>query len=308
MGYKLSWDNITLPILVWDRNNQSQHTVAQTKIWLQFPPETKLQEKPNILEYLEHHSGRMNINEIPSLLRNIASHCDATELGISLHFPYFRSKTNAITAQFDVRLTEQGHIDFVLRLCLALTHQRQIDVSIRSQEFIWIEALDEALKDLPVLEIDRLRIEIQERLNPFNPTWVHVLYTELQPEGVNLSQEWSTPLTSSQVSVPNHYPQKTPKSNQSFGDWLKEQRVHRKLSQQDLASALRISNSNLSRLESGLKEPSANLLMLLANHWSYSLDHLLLRARHPSTEMLEVVAGDIDGFLYWMNIRSGENR
>jgi len=307
MAYKLSWDNITLPILVWDRNNQSQHTVAQTKIWLQFHDEIELNEKPNIFEYLEHHSGRMNINEIPSLLRSIASQCVAKELGISLCFPYFRSKTNAITAQFDVRLTEHGNIDFVLRLCLALTHQRQLDVSIRSQEFIWIESLDESLKDLPVLDISSLRKEIKDRIAQFNPTWVHVLYTELHPQGMNLSQEWSWPSELSKASAP-HHPQKTPKSNQSFGGWLKEQRIHRQLSQQELGTALQISNSNLSRLEAGLKEPSAHLLMLLANHWSYSLDHLLLRARHPSTEMLEVVAGDIDGFLYWMNARSLRDR
>ena len=142
--------------------------------------------------------------------------------------------------------------------------------------------------------------DIKEKLAQFRPTWTEVVYTEKTEEVTRChTWVWTDQDLPKVVSIDG----KKTVPNQSFGDWLREQRTHRKLSQQELASALNISNSNLSRIESGVKEPTLVLLHSLAKHWGYSIDHLMLMARHPSSEMLEILASDIDGFLHWMNTR-----
>jgi DNA-binding XRE family transcriptional regulator len=298
MSYRVCWDDLTLAIIVWDRANQSQHTVAKAQIWMNLLEDQSPPKSNDVLEYLEQHSGRMNINEIPSLLKNISIQCKPEKLGISLEFPYFRSNTTALPARFDVSLLPNSKIDFVLKIHVWRTPQHKITVSIRSEIFVWIEALEEALMSIKISEPTNVREQIKEKLAVFQPSWSEVIYTE-KKEDVTCSHTWTwennefpkSPIPELSRSI----------IHQTFGEWLKEQRMHRKLSQQELASALKVSNSNLSRVESGVKVPTITLLNSLSKHWGYSIDHLMLRARHPSNEMLEALAGDIDGFLHWMN-------
>ena len=300
MSYRVSWDDLTLAIIVWDRTNQSQHTVAKAQIWMELSSEQSAPETRDVLEYLEQHSGRMNINEIPSLLKNISAQCNSEKLGISLDFPYFRSNTTAFPARFDVCLLPNSKVDFVLNIHVWKTPQHKITVSIRSELFIWIEELEEALMAVTVADPAVVQKEIKEKLAHFRPTWTEVVYSE-KTEEVSRTHTWVW----TEKDLPKVASEGVNKAvpNQSFGNWLREQRTHRKLSQQELANALMISNSNLSRIESGVKEPSIDLLHSLAKHWGYSTDHLMLMARHPSQEMLEILASDIDGFLHWMNTR-----
>ena len=297
MEHRLSWGNMTLAIEVWDRTHQRQHTVATSRLWMDCNPDHSIPTTKDIVNTIEQHSGRMNINDIPSLLSIIAKRYDVKSLGLSLCFPYFRNKTTAVTTSFDVSLHPDTGVDFILRIELSLSVQYKIEVAIRSERFIWIEELEERLSNLSGRNILSLQQEVANRLQTFQPTWFSAEITEQTDGELQQSIQWSWP----QGVSPKQRPKSTPRSGQPFGLWLKEQRTQRQLSQQQLANALAISNSRLSRIESDQHAPTKSMLTNLAHHWGYDPNHLLLRARQPSTEMLNAIAEDVDGFLSWLN-------
>ena len=62
---------------------------------------------------------------------------------------------------------------------------------------------------------------------------------------------------------------------QGLGERLMEQRVLRKLSQKEVASAVGVSVSVISNYEHGERTPSVETLMLLAGLYRCSVDYLL---------------------------------
>lgn len=58
---------------------------------------------------------------------------------------------------------------------------------------------------------------------------------------------------------------------------LRELREERNLSQQDVANAIKTSQTNIGRWEKKLNEPTANFLIQLANFFECSIDYLVGR-------------------------------
>ena len=58
-------------------------------------------------------------------------------------------------------------------------------------------------------------------------------------------------------------------------DRLKNAREDRDISQQEIADLLEITQSNYSKIETGIQEPSLNQLMMIANFFNLTIDELL---------------------------------
>lgn len=86
---------------------------------------------------------------------------------------------------------------------------------------------------------------------------------------------------------------------QPFGGWLKRCREGRGLSQRAMAERAGIAASVLSRIESGSREPSEEVLPKLAAALSMDPSKLALRAGRVPPEMLQRIQADPDGFLAW---------
>lgn len=61
----------------------------------------------------------------------------------------------------------------------------------------------------------------------------------------------------------------------NFCDRLKNAREDRDISQQEMADLLNITQSNYSKIETGIQEPSLNQLMIIAEHFNLTIDELL---------------------------------
>ena len=61
----------------------------------------------------------------------------------------------------------------------------------------------------------------------------------------------------------------------NFCDRLKNAREDRDISQQEMADLLNITQSNYSKIETGIQEPSLNQLMLIAEYFNLTIDELL---------------------------------
>ena len=58
-------------------------------------------------------------------------------------------------------------------------------------------------------------------------------------------------------------------------DRLKNAREDRDISQQEMADLLETTQSNYSKIETGVQEPSLNQLMIIAKHFNLTIDELL---------------------------------
>lgn len=58
-------------------------------------------------------------------------------------------------------------------------------------------------------------------------------------------------------------------------DRLKNAREDRDISQQEMADLLEITQSNYSKIETGIQEPSLNQLMIIAEYFKLTIDELL---------------------------------
>lgn len=64
-----------------------------------------------------------------------------------------------------------------------------------------------------------------------------------------------------------------------FGEFLKNLRVEKKLSQRQLANLAKISNTEVSRIETGKRQnPSPNILKAIAPHLEISCSELMIKA------------------------------
>lgn len=74
-----------------------------------------------------------------------------------------------------------------------------------------------------------------------------------------------------------------------FGSRIKEVREDRKLTQEQLAEMLSITTKHLSKIETGLRGPSVQLLISLAEELNISTDYLLGLNIERNGEMLRDV-------------------
>ena len=101
-----------------------------------------------------------------------------------------------------------------------------------------------------------------------------------------------------------HQPHSKPASQfetMDFGQWLKQIRVSRKLSQQDLSEKIGTSPSFLSRVEKGEKRLSTIVLKRLANALGLDEDIVQLRAGVVPDRFLQSIATAPEDFLGWAN-------
>lgn len=68
-----------------------------------------------------------------------------------------------------------------------------------------------------------------------------------------------------------------------FGKRLRDLRVHRGLSQEELGKILSLDKSTISLYESGKREPAQDTLQQIADYFKVSLDYLMGRTDQPIT-------------------------
>ena len=77
----------------------------------------------------------------------------------------------------------------------------------------------------------------------------------------------------------------------AFKDVLKELRINRGLTQDDLAKALKVSRSTIGMYESGSREPDYEILETIADYFNVDIDYLLGRTL-KTTKLIESITSD----------------
>jgi GTP cyclohydrolase I len=173
---KVGVTNIRYPIVVDDRINQTQATVAELDIFVELLHEHRGTHMSRFIEVLTHYHKENLIQKLPDFLLEIKKSLQAETAYISLRFPYFIEKTAPVSKissllaydcffeavySKEYQLTIGTHVP-ITSLCPCSkeishygAHNQRSIVTVKAtlQEFIWIEEIIEIIESCASSEI-----------------------------------------------------------------------------------------------------------------------------------------------------------
>jgi GTP cyclohydrolase IB len=121
--------DLRYPIVVLDRANQRQQTVARLRMSVNLPHEFKGTHMSRFLEVLNQHRGEVTMHTLPAILAELKARLDAESARVEVEFPYFLERSAPATgarALMDYDCTFVGEMngggaDFVLGVRVPVT-------------------------------------------------------------------------------------------------------------------------------------------------------------------------------------------
>lgn len=162
---KVGVKGVTYPILLKDRRNGTQNTVAKINMSVKLPHNFKGTHMSRFLEVLNKHKDNISNMAVSNILEDIRQMLDSDESHIEMTFPYFVEKqapVSKISSIMDYECTFAGTCnkngrDFVMTVRVPIQslcpcskeisqrgahNQRSIaSISVRFNKVVWIEDL-----------------------------------------------------------------------------------------------------------------------------------------------------------------------
>jgi len=166
---KVGVKNLRYPIVVLDRRNEEQATVANVNMYVRLPNRFRGTHMSRFLEILNEVRGRISIGNMQEILQKTRQTLSSEEAYLELAFPYFIEKEAPVSGSKSLMeymcsfmASLRGEMDFVLGVEVPVTtlcpcsreisevgahNQRSVvRVQVRFTEFVWIEDLVEVVE------------------------------------------------------------------------------------------------------------------------------------------------------------------
>ncbi|MGB9712425.1 MAG: GTP cyclohydrolase FolE2 [Dissulfurimicrobium sp.] len=154
--------NIRYPIIVLDKANGVQHTVASINMYVDLPHQFKGTHMSRFVEILNKYRREINIRTFEDILLEMKKRLEAREAHLEVDFPYFIEKTAPVTKTrglmeygCGMHGTMTDRLDMVLAVRVPVTtvcpcskeisdygahNQRgEVRVRVRFDRFLWLE-------------------------------------------------------------------------------------------------------------------------------------------------------------------------
>src|SRR4051812_32540356 len=89
--------DLRYPIVVLDRNNERQQTVARLAMSVNLPHHFKGTHMSRFIEVLNEHQGELTMRTLPLILSDLKSRLNAESAHIEVLFPYFVERAAPVT-------------------------------------------------------------------------------------------------------------------------------------------------------------------------------------------------------------------
>lgn len=159
---KVGVKDISYPIVVLDKKNKFQHTIASVNMYVDLPHHFKGTHMSRFIEILNEHRVEITVKNFPGILAKMKKRFNAKTAHMEVGFPYFIEKAAPVSKAkglMEYRCRFTGSLgdkkDFVLEVTVPVTtlcpcskeiskkgahNQRGIvKVNLRFKGFIWIE-------------------------------------------------------------------------------------------------------------------------------------------------------------------------
>lgn len=175
---KVGVKNISYPIVVLDKFNGTQNTVACINVYVNLPYRHKGTHMSRFIEILSEFRRHISIKNIPQILEETRRRLHAQSAHIEMTFPYFIEKQAPVSkaralmeyiCTIKGSLNEKGHIDLVACVKVPITtlcpcskeiskvgahNQRgEVRVNVRFKKFFWIEDLIRLIEESASCEV-----------------------------------------------------------------------------------------------------------------------------------------------------------
>jgi len=161
---KVGIKDVRYPIVVQDKNNTSQQTVANINMYVELPHQFKGTHMSRFLEILNQYHKDFAFDDMHDILSEMKHRLESSCAHIELKFPYFVEKQAPVSGakglmEYECRFigTLREQTDFVMEVSVPVTslcpcsrdisqygahNQRScITVAIRAHHMVWIEDL-----------------------------------------------------------------------------------------------------------------------------------------------------------------------
>jgi GTP cyclohydrolase I len=203
---KVGVRNIDFPIIVQDRDKESQNTVAKVSMFVDLPHQFKGTHMSRFMEILNEHDGIIGVENISTVLDRMLERLEANTAFLNLSFPFFIHKDAPVTGssgtmayQCSFEVSKGKVDDFSISLRVPVTtlcpcskeisvkgahNQRgEVMIKVRFNDRIWIEELIEIAEDsascslFPVLKREDEKYVTEKAFD--NPRFVEDLIREV---------------------------------------------------------------------------------------------------------------------------------
>jgi GTP cyclohydrolase I len=229
---KVGVKDIRYPVVVLDKKNKFQHTVASVNMYVDLPHHFKGAHMSRFIEILNEHRGEITVKNFPEILKKMKKRFNASTAHLEVEFPYFIEKAAPVSRSrglMEYRCRFSGSLgekkDFILEVVVPVAtlcpcskeisergahNQRgEVRVAVRFKKFVWIEDIIKTVEESassPVYSILKRTDEkyVTERAYD-NPMFVEDLVREVAVnlKGVN-EVTWARIEAENWESIHNH--------------------------------------------------------------------------------------------------------
>lgn len=94
---KVGVKDIRYPIVVLDKKNKFQQTIASISMFVDLPHQFKGTHMSRFIEILNEHRGELTVKKFPEILKKMKKRFSASTAHIELEFPYFMEKAAPVS-------------------------------------------------------------------------------------------------------------------------------------------------------------------------------------------------------------------
>lgn len=166
---KVGIKGLKYPIVLLDKNNKTQHTIAEIDMYVFLPKDYRGTHMSRFIEVINQHRKEISIENLETILRNLKKKLNSKKAEISLKFPYFIEKKSPVSQNYGMNYyniifdaTCEDKYDFVLTvsamgmsLCPCSkeiskynAHNQRVvvSVSLKMSGIVWIEEVVEIIE------------------------------------------------------------------------------------------------------------------------------------------------------------------
>jgi len=166
---KVGVKELRYPIIVLDRKNKFQHTIASINMYVDLPHQFKGTHMSRFVEILSEHRGALTVRNFPQVLEKMKERLAASTAHLEVEFPYFVEKSAPVSKSkglMEYRCKYLGMLgeqkDFMLEVEIPVStlcpcsreisdrgahNQRgRVRVGVRFEGFVWIEDIIAAVE------------------------------------------------------------------------------------------------------------------------------------------------------------------
>jgi GTP cyclohydrolase I len=168
---KVGIKDIRHPVIVKDRSDGEQHTIANFNMYVNLPHNFKGTHMSRFVEILNQHEKEISVESFREMMAEMTERLEAESGHIEMNFPYFVNKTAPVSGvqsllDYDVTLIGEitgDKIDTYIKVIVPVTslcpcskkisdygahNQRShVTVNIRTCSFIWIEEIIDMVEE-----------------------------------------------------------------------------------------------------------------------------------------------------------------